>query len=140
MLDDTKIVQEKIEFYKRDIDNPRSVNGFRGTWKFSDHTLIPDTLFGFLQRYFGQAKLRRIPLDRINQIMNELWDGPGSLEKLFLMELEMRQSGKLIKFDSSDFKDKKKEEEADEIDIPLSMFGNEDLETGNFEKEVNEDK
>lgn len=136
MLDDTKIVQEKIEFYKRDIDNPYAVNGFRGTWKFSDHTLIPDTLFGFLQRYFGQARLRRIPLDRINQIMNEVWEGPGSLEKLFRMELEMRQSGKLIKFDTSDFKDKKKEEEADEIDIPLSMFGNEDLETGNFEKEV----
>jgi hypothetical protein len=136
MLDDTKIVEEKIEFYKRDIDDPNSVNGFRGTWKFSDHTLIPDTLFGFLQRYFGQAKLRRIPLDRINQVLNDNWDGPGSLEKLFRMELEMRQSGKLIKFDASDFKDKKKEEEEDELDIPLSMFGNEDLETGNFEKEI----
>jgi hypothetical protein len=70
--------------------------------------------------------------------MNEVWEGPGSLEKLLRMELEMKQSGKLIKFDASDFKDKKKEED-DELDIPLSMFGSEDLETGNFENEV-EDK
>jgi hypothetical protein len=139
MFDEAKSVEEKINFYKQDIDNPYAVNGFRGTWKFTDHTLIPDTLFGFITRYFGQAKLRRIPLDRINQIMNEVWEGPGSLEKLFRMELEMRQSGKLIKFDASDFKDKKKEVEDEEDDGPLSMFGSEDLETGNFENEV-EDK
>ena len=137
MFDEVKSTEDKIEFYKKDIDNPHSVNGFRGTWNFSDHTLIPNTLYGFITRYFGQAKLRRIPLDRINQLMNEVWEGPGSLEKLFRMELEMRQSGKLIKFDSNDFKDfKKKDEEDEELDIPLSMFGNEDLETGNFEKEV----
>ena len=138
MLDEAKMLEDKVDFYKRDIDNPFSVNGFRGTWQFSDHTLIPDTLFGFITRHFGQAKLRRIPLDRINQIMNEVWEGPGSLEKLLRMELEMKQSGKLIKFDASDFKDKKKEED-DELDIPLSMFGSEDLETGNFENEI-EDK
>ena len=136
MFDEVKSTEDKIEFYKRDIDDPHSVNGFRGTWNFSDHTLIPNTLYGFITRYFGQAKLRRIPLDRINQIMNEVWEGPGSLEKLFRMELEMRQSGKLIKFDSNDFKDKKKADEEEEFDIPLSMFGNEDLEVGNFEKEI----
>jgi hypothetical protein len=138
MFDEVKSTEDKIEFYKRDIDNPHSVNGFRGTWNFSDHTLIPNTLYGFITRYFGQAKLRRIPLDRINQIMNEVWEGPGSLEKLFRMELEMRQSGKLIKFDSNDFKDKKKADEEEELDIPLSMFGNEDLEVGNFEKEIDD--
>lgn len=138
MFDEAKSVEDKIEFYKRDIDNPQSVNGFRGTWKFSDHTLIPDTLFGFLTRYFGQAKLRRIPLEKINQVMNELWEGPGSLDKLFRLELEMRQAGKMIKFDASDYKDKKKDEEEDEEDIPLSIFGNEDLETGDFENEISE--
>ena len=138
MFDEVKSTEDKIEFYKKDIDNPHAVNGFRGTWNFSDHTLIPNTLYGFITRYFGQAKLRRIPLDRINQLMNETWEGPGSLEKMFRMELEMRQSCKLFKFDSNDFKDfkKKDEEEDEELDIPLSMFGNEDLETGNFEKEV----
>jgi hypothetical protein len=136
MFDEATAVENKINFYKKDIDNPYSVNGFRGTWKFSDHTLIPDTLFGFLTRHFGQAKLRRIPLEKINQVMNELWEGPGSLEKLFRLELEMKQSGRLIKFDASDFKDKKKDEEEDELelDIPLSVFGNEELELDEEEK------
>jgi hypothetical protein len=135
MFDEAKSVENKIEFYKRDIDNPQSVNGFRGTWKFSDHTLIPDTLYGFITRYFGQAKLRRIPLDKINQLMNEVWEGPGSLEKLFRLELEMRQAGKMIKFDASDFKDLKKiDDDEEELDIPLSIFGNEELETAEEEK------
>jgi hypothetical protein len=135
MLDEAKIVEDKIEFYKRDIDNPNSVNGFQGTWKFTDHTLIPDTLFGFITRHFGQAKLRRIPLDKINQLMNEVWEGPGSLEKLFRLELEMRQAGKMIKFDASDFKDLKKiDDDEEELDIPLSIFGNEELETAEEDK------
>jgi hypothetical protein len=135
MFDEVKSVENKIEFYKRDIDNPNSVNGFQGTWKFTDHTLIPDTLFGFITRHFGQAKLRRIPLDKINQLMNEVWEGPGSLEKLFRLELEMRQAGKLIKFDASDFKDLKKiDDEEEELDIPLSLFGNEELETAEEDK------
>ena len=128
MFDEAKAVENRINFYKQDIDNPHSVNGFRGTWKFTDHTLIPETLFGFLTRYFGQAKLRRIPLDRINQLMNEVWEGPGSLEKLFRLELEMKQSGKMIKFDARDFAKDKKDEEEDELDIPLSVFGSVELE------------
>jgi hypothetical protein len=136
MFDEVKALENRIEFFKRDIDNPNSVNGFRGTWNFSDHTLIPETLYGFLTRHFGQAKLRRIPLDKINQVMNELWEGPGSLEKLFRLELEMRQAGKMIKFDARDFaKDKKDEEEED--DSPLALFGSVELD---IELEEEEEK
>ena len=130
MLDEAKILNDKVDFYKRDIDNPFTVNGFRGTWKFSDHTLIPNTLYPFLSRYFGISRLRRIPLEEINKLMNEVWEGPGSLEKLFRLEAEMRMSGKQIKFDARDFvKEKEQEEDEDEFDIPLSVFGNEDLES-----------
>ena len=136
MFDELKALETRIEFFKRDIDNPNSVNGFRGTWNFSDHTLIPETLYGFLTRHFGQAKLRRIPLDKIYQVMNELWEGPGSLEKLFRLELEMRQAGKMIKFDARDFaKDKKDEEEED--DSPLALFGSVELD---IELEEEEEK
>lgn len=130
MLDGAKMLEDKIDFYKRDIDNPFSVNGFRGTWQFSDHTLIPDSLHSFLSRYFGIAKLRRVPLEEINKLMNEVWDGPGSLEKLLRLEAEMIAAGQTVKVDSRDFaKDKKKEEEEeDEFDIPLSVFGNESIE------------
>jgi hypothetical protein len=136
MFDEAKSVEDKINFYKQDIDNPYSVNGFRGTWNFSDHTLIPDSLHGFLTRQFGQAKLRRIPLDKINQVMNEVWEGPGSLDKLFRLELEMRQAGKMIKFDANDFKDKKKDDE-EEDDGPLALFGSVELD---IELEDEEDK
>ena len=134
MFDEAKSVEDKINFYKKDIDDPHTVNGFRGTWKFSDHTLIPDTLFGFLTRHFAQAKLRRVPLEKINQVMNEVWEGPGSLEKLLRLELEMKLSGRLIKFDASDFKDKKKDEE-EEDDGPLALFGSVELDI-----ELEEDK
>jgi hypothetical protein len=134
MFDEAKSVEDKINFYKQDIDDPHTVNGFRGTWKFSDHTLIPDSLYGFLTRHFAQAKLRRIPLEKINQVMNEVWEGPGSLEKLLRLELEMKQSGRLIKFDASDFKDKKKDEE-EEDDGPLALFGSVELDI-----ELEEDK
>jgi hypothetical protein len=60
--------------------------------------------------------------------MNEVWEGPGSLEKLFRLEAEMRAAGKQIKFDSRDFAKMKEEDaEEDEFDIPLSVFGNEEL-------------
>jgi hypothetical protein len=136
MLNNEKMLEDKIEFYKRDIDNPFSVNGFRGTWQFSDHTLIPDTLYSFLSRYFGTAKLRRVPLEDINKLMNEVWDGPGSIEKLLRLEAEMIAAGQTIKFDSRDFAKMKKEEEEeeDEFDIPLSVFGNESLEDEDEEK------
>jgi hypothetical protein len=136
MFDEATAVENKINFYKKDIDNPYSVNGFRGTWKFSDHTLIPDTLFGFLQRHFGVAKVRRIPLDQINKLMNEVWEGPGSLEKVLRIEAEMKLAGKEIKLDSRDWmKDKKDEEEED--DGPLALFGSVELD---IELEEEEEK
>lgn len=136
MLDEAKILQDKIDFYQKDIDNPHSVNGFRGTWQFSDHTLIPNTLHSFLTRYFGISRLRRVPLDEINRVMNEVWEGPGSLEKLWRLEAEMRAAGKQIKFDARDFvKEKEQEEDEDEFDIPLSVFGNEDLESSELDEE-----
>jgi len=126
MLDEAKMLTDRIEFYKRDhkrdLDNPHSVNGFRGTWQFSDHSLIPGTLHGFLTRYFGIEKLKRVPLEKINKLMNEVWEGPGSLEKLFRLEAEMITSGQTIKFDTflntpsiRDFAKSEEEEEEGEM-------------------------
>jgi hypothetical protein len=110
----------KIEFYKNDIDNPYAVNGFNGTWSISKHNLIPDVLLGFLQRHFGQFRIRRIPITDINAVLNELWEGPGSLEKIFLLEDEMRVQGKEIKFTATDLKEFKSvvddEEDEDNLD------------------------
>jgi hypothetical protein len=55
-------VEAKIAFYEKDIDNRFSVNGFQGTWAFSDHSLIPSVFNGFLQRHFGVMRLKRVKL------------------------------------------------------------------------------
>ena len=122
---DATILENKVAFYRKDIDNPFSVNGFKGTWQFSDHSLIPDTLVGFLLRSFGVGRLKRIPLEDINKLMNEVWEGPGSLEKIFRLQYEMEVSGKKILLDPRDFPKSKKDEE-DEFDtlpdLPLNSF------------------
>jgi len=122
-------LESRMAFYQKDLDNPFSVNGFKGTWNFSDHRLIPDVLHGFLLRFFSVGRLRRVPLEEINKIMNEVWEGPGSLEKLFLLEKEMELSGKDIKFDPRDFAKSKKTDEDDDDegylimpDLPLNNF------------------
>ena len=124
-LDMTKEVESKIAFYEKDIDNPMLVNGFRGTWQFSDHRLIPDVFRGFLQRHYGVMRLQRIKIEDINVLLNELWEGPGSLEKIFRMENELYNAGTNIKFSPLDIAKIKKYEEDDEQeldDLPLAQF------------------
>ena len=108
-------VEAKIAFYEKDIDNRFSVNGFQGTWAFSDHSLIPSVFNGFLQRHFGVMRLKRVKLEEINALLNELWEGPGSLAKILRMENELYKAGAPIKFTSLDIAKIKKYEE-DEAD------------------------
>ena len=80
----------------RDVDLPYTINGFNGTWAFSDHSLVPDTLHNFLLEYFHAQteknvfRIRAIPLEDINRVMNELWEGPGSMVKLTKLANEMK--------------------------------------------------
>ena len=111
--------ESKIEFYNREelVSNPYSVSGFNGVWQFTSHDNIPEVLNGFIQRYFGQYRIRRIPLESINEIMNDIWEGPGSLEKVFRLEEDMRASGKDVKFTAADIasiKAKRKDDEEDD--------------------------
>jgi len=121
MLDRKPLLESKISYYNQPkfLEDENSVNGFKGTWAFSAHELIPSTLHGFLQRYFGQYKIRRIPLDKINQVMNEVWEGPGSLEKVFRLEYDLSQSGKDIKFTAADIAVIKAKRDSDEDDFVL---------------------
>jgi hypothetical protein len=102
MLDIQGITQERIARLDKDIDVPYTVNGFKGTWAISDHRRIPEVLRGFLQHHFGIYRLRRVSLDKINDILNEIWDGPGSLPKILNLELEMKLAGKDVKFTTAD--------------------------------------
>jgi len=112
-------IDSKIEFYNNPkfTENPFHPNGFKGTWNFSSHELIPEVFQGFLQRYFGQYKIRRIPLEKINDILNEIWEGPGSLKKVFELEHELKLSGKEVKFTTADVAAIKAKRDSDEDDI-----------------------
>ena len=102
MLDDT--LGGKIAFYNqpRFVDDPYHPAGFTGTFAFSSHRRIPEVFHAFLQRHFGQYRIRRVPIEDINEIMNELWEGPGSLEKILRLENDMFNSGKDVKFTAAD--------------------------------------
>jgi len=72
-------------------DQPWLVNGFNGTWNFRDHSLIPNTLANFIMASFPKhEKMKRIPLEEINALMNEVWEGPGSMVKIEKLTHELR--------------------------------------------------
>ena len=124
LINDT--LEHRVEFYSQEslVNNPFHPAGFAGTWQFSDHKLIPEVFFGFLQRHFGVMRISRVPLADINAIMNEVWEGPGSIPKILRLENEYRLSGKEIKFTATDIAQiKAKDTEDDEDDLPLAVFG-----------------
>ena len=124
MLDDT--LGGKIAFYNqpRFVHDPYHPAGFTGTFAFSSHRRIPEIFHAFLQRHFGQYRIRRVPIEDINAIMNELWEGPGSLEKIFRLENDMYNSGKDVKFTAADLavmKQKLPEEDEEEVAVKESV-------------------
>lgn len=75
----------------RDLDKPHTLGGFKGTWAFSDHSLIPQDLNNFiLESFHPVEKIKRIPLEEINALMNDVWEGPGSMAKLERLYFEMK--------------------------------------------------
>ena len=126
MFDYQKATSDKIAFYNQPqfVEDPQHPAGFKGTFKFSDHKLIPDVYHGYLQRYFGVLRLSRVSLADINDAMNEVWEGPGSLTKLFTLEEQMRVDGRALSITPMDYVKSKKatreeEEEDAEEDLPL---------------------
>jgi len=89
-------IREKISYIQnywehQPTDNPFTLNGFDGTWNFSDHRLIPESLRNFILESFPKIeKFRRIPLEDINKLMNDVWEGPGSMVKIQKLYNEMR--------------------------------------------------
>jgi hypothetical protein len=86
-----KIVSIDTYWERQPTDNPFTLNGFKGTWAFTDHNLIPDALRNFIWESFPKyERFRRIPLDEINALMNDVWEGPGSMPKIIKLYREMR--------------------------------------------------
>lgn len=72
-------------------DKAHLLNGFKGTWNFSDHNLIPEPIRNFVIEAFPKfEKFKQIPLEDINKTMNDIWEGPGSMPKLISLTYELR--------------------------------------------------
>ena len=94
--------KHRTEFWaKQPIDDPQTINGFNGTFAFTDHLLIPQGITEFLLEYFHKKcfktansnrknHISSVPLEDINKLMNEIWDGPGSMTKIANITNEMR--------------------------------------------------
>jgi hypothetical protein len=86
---------------KQPIDDPQTIAGFNGTFAFTNHLLIPQGVTEFLLEHFHKKcfktanswkknHIQAIELDEINELMNEIWEGPGSMNKLATLTNEMR--------------------------------------------------
>lgn len=68
-----------------------TVDSFNGTWAISDHNLVPNGVVNYIMECFPKVeRFRKIPLDDVNRVLNEVWEGPGSLDKVQTLASEMR--------------------------------------------------
>ena len=95
------------------VSNPNHPAGFTGTFAFTSHRKIPELFLGFLQRHFGQFRVNRIPLEDINAVMNDLWEGPGSFSKIVALEHEAYHEMKPVHLLATDLLKITKEEKED---------------------------
>lgn len=121
-------VNTRIEFYSQEryVNDRFHPAGFAGTWAISDHDRIPEQVIEYLQYKFETAKIKRIPLDKINKALNEVWEGPGSLTKVFQLTEELKKTAPDFKVGYGDLPAKKAKDDEDEeyiADIPISRYG-----------------
>ena len=83
MLDLEVCKAQQHEFYSnmRSDSASFSVNAIR-KFAFSDTELVPELFRNFAMEYFGLERFRRVDLDKLNTVLNELWEGPGSAAKI----------------------------------------------------------
>lgn len=64
---------------------PNHINGFDSTFQIREHALIPSSLRDFIMESFpNKDKLDQINIDDINQVLNDVWEGPNSMKKVVL--------------------------------------------------------
>jgi len=131
MLDTKAILEDRISYWNKDMERPNSINNFDGTFQISDHTRIHEVFIEFIMYSFKTARIRRVPIEDINELLNEVWEGPGSVEKILRLTHELRQSiTNLGPLDAP----KKKSILLDDEDVgPVASYGNESF---TFEAEV----
>jgi len=123
MLDWHSVAVKRVQWWnEQPTDNPFTLNGFDGEWACEDHAGVPQALHNYLMECFPRkARLKDIPIDDINRVLNEAWKGPGSMANIVMLEEQMRQA--------------RTEGSSETVDITQTL-SQETFEDGDFEPEV----
>ena len=81
-----------VEYWQQQpTDQPHLLNGFAGTFAITDHDLVAEELREYAMECFPKVeRFKRIPLEDINRVLNEVWQGPGSMPVLVQRTLDLR--------------------------------------------------
>jgi len=83
MLDWNRMADFHTEFWNDPDRQEHDVNTFDGEWQISDHSLIPQVFHNFIMEKFPKkARLKDVAIDEVNRVLNEAWEGPGSVGKV----------------------------------------------------------
>lgn len=79
MLDRISMLEDTVRRWQdRELDNPNHINGFRGEFSFSDHSVVPETVRNLVMHVTPYERFRSVPLEEITRIARETHGGkPG---------------------------------------------------------------
>jgi hypothetical protein len=118
MLDYDAISAARAAHLLRDRDREFALNSFAGTFAISEHSRIPPELLGVLQMQFQTGRLSRVSMEDINQFLNSIWQGPGSLTEVFALERQLSKTANFSQFDLP-----RRSRVPDSEDAPVSTVG-----------------
>lgn len=100
MLDTEPLQQRRRDYANTTREQEHGLNSFDGEFAITAHELIPRPLRQFIQLSFGSARITRIPIEDINDLLNSVWEGAGSLSRIF--ELEQMLMNSTVNFAPND--------------------------------------
>lgn len=91
MLDLESCKSQQHEYHAgQPTDQPWKLNGFTGVFAYEDPATVPELFRNFAVEYFNLERYRRVDLDKLNAVLNDLWDGPGSCAKISDLTWDIR--------------------------------------------------
>jgi len=83
-----------VEYWERQpTDKPWLLNGFAGTFAITDHDGVAEELRNYVMECFPKVeRFKRIPMEDVNRVLNEIWEGPGSMAKVVSRTNELRNA------------------------------------------------
>ena len=73
---DLQLCKTQQHDYYASQDYEHGINSIKN-FAFTDTELVPELFRNFAVEHFKLERFRRVDLDKLNQVLNEMWDGPG---------------------------------------------------------------